>query len=135
MTGKAGSSFLIVGVAALVVVAACGGGGGGGGGASHTYMLAAAQKNGPGAGIYVTIVSPVPIPTSLLTKHGATIVGQVKGPQVCSYTKTVHGTHGPGAFLNGKAVTVKINGSSSLMSMVCSLLKKTPFTSTNIEGS
>jgi len=98
-------------------------------------MLAAAKQGGAGKGIYVTIVSPVAIPAGLLTKHGAKVVHQVKGPQACSFTKTVHGTHGPGAFLNGKAVTLKINGSSAFTSMICALLKKTPFTAANIEGS
>jgi hypothetical protein len=126
----------VVCVVAAVVVAGCGGGGGGGSDSAgkHTYLLAARSQNGEGAGIYVTIVSPVAIPTRILTKHGATLVDQVKGPQACSYTKTVHGTDGPGAFLNGKALTLKINGSSPFISMICSLLKKTPFTSANIEG-
>jgi hypothetical protein len=125
---KSGIGFLIVCVASLVL-AGCGGGGGGGGD-SHTYVLTGLR--GAGSGIYVTIVSPVAIPTDLMTKNGAKIVGQAQGPQVCSYTKTVQGGHGSSAFLNGKTVTLKLNGSSQLTSLICGLLKKTPFNADKI---
>lgn len=120
----------ILGVVCVLAVAGCGGGGGGG--SSHTYVITG--PGGAGAGIYVTLVSPVAIPTDLLTKRGAKIVGQAKGPQVCSYTKTVQGGHGSSAFLNGKTMTLKINGSSPLTSMICGLLKKTPFNANKIGG-
>jgi predicted small secreted protein len=135
VTRTVGVAFLVV--CASLVVAGCGGGGSGAGSGagSHTYVLAAAKQTGPGAGIYVTIVSPVAIPTGLLTKHGAKMVGQVKGPQACSVQKTVRGSRGPGAFLNGKAVTVKINGSNPFVSMICSLLKTKRFDSFALGGS
>jgi hypothetical protein len=114
----------ILGVVAVVVLAGCGGGSGS---SSHTYVVEASKQSGPGAGIYVTLVSPVAIPTSLITKHGARIVGQAKGPQACSYTKRVSGGHGQSAVLNGKTVTLKVNGSNALVSLICGLLKKTPF--------
>lgn len=113
----------------LLVLAGCGGGGGSGGN-SHTYVLTGLR--GTGSGIYVTIVSPVAIPTSLMTKSGAKIVSQAKGPQACSYTKTAQGGKGSTSFLNGKSVTLKINGSSPLTSIICSLLKKTPFNPSTI---
>jgi hypothetical protein len=126
--------FAVIVCFALLGLSACGGGGGGGGGggsgggsSSHTYVVAAPTQNSAGAGIYVTIVSPVALPASLLTKNGARIVGQAKGPQVCSYTKMVSGGHGRSAVLNGKRVTLKVNGSNPFVSMICSLLKKTPF--------
>jgi hypothetical protein len=127
VTGKRWLSVVMGSV--LLVVAGCGGGGGSGGG-NHTYVLTALR--GAGSGIYVTIVSPVAIPTNLMTKNGAKIVGQAKGPQVCSYTKTVQGGHGSSAFLNGKTVTLKVNGSNPLTSLICGLLKKTPFNANKI---
>jgi hypothetical protein len=129
MRMKAGVSCLAVCISSLVL-AACGGGGGSGG-SSHTYILTGA---GAGSRIYVTIVSPVAIPASLLTSNGATIVDQAKGPQVCSFTKTAHGGHGQSAFLNGKTITLKINGSNALTSTICSLLKKAPFNAWKVGG-
>jgi hypothetical protein len=124
---SAGVAFVVWAI--VLVLAGCGGGGGSDSG-SHTYVLTALK--GAGAGIYVTIVSPVAIPTNLMTKHGAKIVGQAKGPQVCSYTKTVQDGHGSSAFLNGKPVTLKVNGSSPLTSLICGLLKKRPFNASKI---
>ena len=83
----------------------------------------------------MTIVSPVAIPTNLLTTGGAKLVSEAKGPQKCSYTKTVQGTHGPGAFLSGKQITLKINGTNPFVAVACSALKKTPFKASNLGGS
>lgn len=86
-------------------------------------------------GIYVTIVAPVAIPTKLLTTGGAKLVNEAKGPQKCSYTKTVHGTQGPGAFLSGRQITLTINGANPFVDVACSALKKTPFKASNLGGS
>ena len=119
-------------LSALVFAAAgCGGAGG-----SHTYVLAAGSR--VGKGIYVTIVSPVAIPTSLMTQRGAKIVGQVHGPQVCSLKQTVKNSLQNGdatsALLKGKTVTLKINGSSPLASTLCALMKKAPFDINRVAG-
>jgi hypothetical protein len=122
-------------VCVAVALSGCGGGGGGArNGSSHTYVLAAPANNAAGSGIYVTIVSPVAIPASLLTKNGARIVGQARGQQACPITKTGHGGHGEFAFLNGKTLTVKISGSNPSLSMICAVLKKTPFNPSQIGG-
>jgi hypothetical protein len=110
----------------LVALAGCGSGGGGSQTGGHTYVVKPPANSGV-SGIYVTIVSPVAISTSLLTKTGARIVGHATGPQKCSYTKTVQGLHGQWAVLNGKTVTVSVNGSNSLVLMVCSILKNSAF--------
>lgn len=113
--------------------AACGGGGGSTGNSqTHTYVLTASENSGAGPGFYVTIVSPVAIPTSLLTSDAAKIVDEAKGPEACSYTKTASGGHGRSAFLNGKSITLKINGSGQLISSICSLLKKNPFNASKL---
>lgn len=125
MTERAGPLAVVTSVGVLAL-AGCGGGGGGSG-SSHTYVLTPSATNGLAAGIYVTIVSPVPIPMKLLTSGGSKLVGEAKGPQKCSYTKTVQGSRGPGAFLSGKAVTIKINGTNPFVAVACSALKKTPF--------
>jgi hypothetical protein len=117
----------ILGVVCVVslVLAGCGGGGGSGGG-GHTYVVTPPASSGV-SGINVTIVTPVAIPASLLTKTGAKIVSHPSGPQKCSYTKTAQGLRGQWAALNGKTVTVKVNGSTPLVSLVCSALKTAAF--------
>lgn len=90
---------------------------------AHTYVLA----DSAGENIYVTIVSPVAIPTHLMTQSGAKIVAHAHGPQVCSFTKTVHNPTSSSAFLDGKTVALKINGSTPTVSALCTLLKKAPF--------
>jgi hypothetical protein len=130
--------------ATSVALAGCGGGGGGGGTSSsttHTYVVAPhvggslGSKLAPLAkDLYLTLVSPVAIPTSLLTKGGNKIVSQAQGPQKCSVTKVAHATHGPGAFLNGKTVTFKVNGTSPFTAFICSALKKQPFNASKIAG-
>src|SRR5438552_14232228 len=109
-----------------LALAGCGGGGGGSNSCSHTDVVTPPASSGV-SGIDVTIVSPVAIPTSLLTKSGGKIVSHPTGPQKCSYTKTAQGLHGQWAALNGKTVTVKVNGSSQLAPMVCSILKSAAF--------
>jgi hypothetical protein len=116
-------------------LAGCGGGGGGTASSSHTYVVAPAANGALVRNFYVTIVSPVPIPTKLMTNGGGKVVSQAKGPQKCSYTKTVQGTHGPGAFLSGKEITLKISGTNSFVPVACAALKKTPFKASNLGGS
>ena len=131
---RVGFYFLTVCLVSLSL-AACGGSGGSTGSSqTHTYVLTASENSGAPSGIYVTVVSPVAIPTSLLTSKGATIVDQPKGPEACSYTKTASGGHGRSAFLNGKSITLKINGSGQLISSICSLLKKNPFNASKLGG-
>ena len=43
------------------------------------------------------------------------ILSQAQGPQACSYTKRVSGGTGQSAILNGKTVTLKVNGSNPLI--------------------
>jgi hypothetical protein len=118
----------------LVVVLAAGGcGGGKAASGSHTYVETPLSHGAP-TGIYVTLISPVPIPRNLLTRKGARIVARAKGPEVCSATKTVHGGRGPSAFLNGKTVTVKINGSNPELSLICGILRKGTFNASKLGG-
>jgi hypothetical protein len=117
--------ILGVGCVALLVLAGCGGGGGSSS-SSHTYVVTPPASSGV-SGISVTIVSPVALPTNLITKTGAKIVSQPTGPQKCSYTKTAQGLHGQWSALNGKAVTVKVNGSTPLASLACTALKTAAF--------
>jgi hypothetical protein len=116
----------ILGVAYVMALAGCAGGGGGTNGSSHMYVVTPPANSGI-SGVNVTIVSPVAIPTSLVTKHGARIVSHPTGPQKCSYTKTAQGFHGRWAALNGKTVTVKVNGSGRLAPVLCSFLKTAAF--------
>jgi hypothetical protein len=108
-----------------VVAAGCGGKGSASGG--YTYIVEAPPKNGVQTKIYFTLISPVPLPRKLFTGKRGRIVRHAQGPQVCSATKTVHGGHGPAAFLNGKQVTVKVNGSNHFLPAICSILKEGTF--------
>lgn len=99
---------------------------------THTYVLKASSR--AARGIYVTVVSPVAIPRNLMTQRGAMIVGQAQGPQVCSFTKMVHNPTSSSAFLDGKTVTVRINGSNPLTSTICALVKKQPFDVNRLGG-
>jgi hypothetical protein len=118
----AGVSLLVI---VAFAVASCGGGSGGGTSAAGAWTYVEEPlSNGVPSGIYVTLVSPVPIPQALLTPKSARIVAQAKGPQACSAMKTVHGGRGRSAFLNGRSLTVKINGSSPQISLLCTILKK-----------
>jgi hypothetical protein len=38
--------------------------------------------------------------------------------------KTIHGGSGKDSVLNGKTLTFKVNGSGSLLPVICSILKK-----------
>jgi hypothetical protein len=124
MRSKVGGILGVVAVVSLVL-AGCGGGGGSSSN-SHTYVVTPPANSGV-SGINVTIISSVAIPTSALTKTGAKIVSHSTGPQKCSYTKTAQGLQGQWAALNGKTVTVKVNGSTPLVSLVCSALKTAAF--------
>jgi|SRR6478672_845720 len=96
---------------------------------SHTYVI----KPRGLSGIYVTIVSPVAISTSLLAKTArGRLVDHPTGPQKCSFTKEVpskaFSPTSPWADLNGKTVTLKVSGSNSDNSNYCSILKNAVFT-------
>jgi len=131
-TAGSAATSAVVACLAVLVVAGCGGGGGGSSSSSHTYVIAPAATNAFSKGIYVTIVSPVEIPKKLLTTGHARVVGQAQGPEQCSFTKTVQGAHGPGAFLSGKTITIKINGSNPFIPLACKALKKQPFKASNL---
>jgi hypothetical protein len=119
--------------AAVLVLAGCGGGGSSS--SSHTYVVAPSASSPLAKGIYVTIVSPVAIPTKLLTTGGAKLVGQAQGPEQCSYDKTVQGTaHGPGAVLNGKTITIKVSGTNPFIPVACKALKKQPLKASKLGG-
>lgn len=93
--------------------------------ASHTYVYGVAKGGSLAKGITITFVSPIAIPTwpSQVAKNG----GHPSGPRACSFAKHVHGLHGQNATLNGKVVTVTVNGSGHLASTICSRLKRLPF--------
>ncbi len=129
------SALALIACAAVLPLAGCGGGGGGSSANSHTYVITPSAGGNLAAGIYVTIVSPVPIPAKLLTTGGSKVVGEAQGPEVCSVTKTVQGTHGPGAFLSGKDITIKINGSNPFTALACKSLKKATFKASDLGGS
>jgi hypothetical protein len=92
---------------------------------AHTYVLKGWRRGD--RGIYVTIVSPVAIPIRLMTRGSGKLVGQARGPLVCSFTKTVHNPTSSTAFLDGTRVTLKINGSNPLTSSLCTLVKRAQF--------
>jgi len=120
---KVGISCL-VGCLVLLVLAGCGGGG-----ARHTYIVRP-SVNGVPIGVYVTIVSPVAFPQSLLDKEkkGALFVHHAVGQRACSFSKKMAGARGTDAFLNGKQVTLTVNGSNRrVTSTVCSSLQKEAF--------
>ena len=125
--GSAAVAFL-----AAQAVAGCGGGGGGSSAGSRTYVITPSGNSALTKGIYVTIVSPVEIPKKLLTTGCAQLVGQAQGPEQCSVTKTVQGTHGPGAFLSGKTITIKVNGSNPFIPVACKALEKQPLKASNL---
>jgi len=97
-----------------VVTAGCGGGS-----RSHTYVLtpsAAGRVGARGAGIYLTIVSPVALPESAFhaMRPKMTVVPRSAGPEVCSY----HQEHWIGH--HWARLTVTINGSNPLAAALCS---------------
>lgn len=132
MSTRRRSSAAAVLACAAAVLALAGCGGGGGSANSHSYVITPSANNGLAAGIYVTIVSPVAIPAKLLTNGGSKVVSEAKGPEVCSVTKTVQGTKGPGAFLSGKSITIKINGSNPFTQLACKSLKKATFKASDL---
>jgi hypothetical protein len=125
----------IVGIAWLSVLLAGCGGGGSSAGTTHTYVISPAVNGSstPLPEIYLTVVSPVPIRASLLTMGGK-IVGQAQGPQQCAFTKTAHDMHGPGAFLDGKQLTLKVNGTNPLAPLLCQSIKTHPLNVVNFLG-
>jgi hypothetical protein len=125
------AAAVIACAAAALALAGCGGSGGSSAN-SHTYVVTPTGGGSLAAGIYVTLVSPVAIPAHLLTSGGSKIVSEAKGPEVCSVTKTVQGSHGPGAFLSGKEITIKINGSNPFTSLACKSLKKATFKASDL---
>ena len=125
---KLGATALSV----LLILAGCGGGGVGGGSSissgTHTYILGFPMLEG----FDLTVVSPVAIPTNAFT--GMKVVGRAVGPPKCSLVRTVHGLRGRSAILNGQTLTLKVNGSGPLASVLCSHLKTVPFNPSNIRG-
>lgn len=130
-TRRAVSACLVIACAAVPALAGCGGGGGSSAD-THTYVITPSGSGNLAAGIYVTIVSPLPIPAKLLTSGGSKVVSEAKGPEVCSVTKTVQGSHGAGAFLSGKDITIKINGSNPFTTLACKGLKKAQFKASDL---
>ena len=59
----------------------------------------------------------------MLRTSNAKLVPQSKGRLDCSYTKPVDGLPGKSAYLNGKTVTFKVNGSNPITAAICSALK------------
>ena len=102
-------------VLCTVVAAGCGGG-------SHTYVLtpsAAGVVGARGAGIYLTIVSPVAVPQSLFEamRPKMTVVERSAGPEVCSYSERYWGI---GDYVHNARLTMTINGSNPLVAALCS---------------
>jgi hypothetical protein len=121
MTLRVGVSYLVVSFASFVI-AGCGSGAGG---HTFTYVFSTGPLSQIGGGSYMTVVSPVSIPNDALTKNGAKLLSHLRGPQLCSYQRTVHGGHGRSAILNGKTLTVTINGTPPAdLNMYCEVLKK-----------
>jgi hypothetical protein len=120
---------------ALAALAGCGGGGSGSGGSdTHTYIFkpkaTATTANGPLAkGLYFTIVSPIAFPQKILdeAKKDTVFVDKAVGPQACSVMKEIHDQKAPYDVMNGKTVTIKVNGSSSFTSLLCTAFKKQAF--------
>jgi hypothetical protein len=126
------SVLLFVCVVSLLL-AGCGGGRSA---ESHAYVFARPEAGNLAKGVSVTVVSPVAIPgwRSHIVESGTHKAFHAAGPQACSYTKHVQGLHGAWASLNGQTVTVKVNGSSQLVSTVCSTLKESAFDPSSIGG-
>jgi hypothetical protein len=87
-----------------------------------------------GSGVYITIVSPVELPRSILNRARRSVrfVNHVVGTQVCSYSKTIQGATGQFAYLNGTTVALKVNGSNPFTVSYCAALQKSRFNPTNI---
>jgi hypothetical protein len=114
---------ILVAVATLGV-AGCGVSRGPTSAGGHTYVqdLVTNQSLAPTPDIYVTLVSPVAIPANVLRRSGR-LVAQAKGPQECSYTRPLAGFGGNATYLNGKVVTLKVNGSNRITAEMCSQIK------------
>ena len=68
------------------------------------------------------------MPAKVLITSNARVVAHPRGPQICSYTKPIQGLRGKAAYLNGKTMTLKINGTNTLTNtftrVMCSFLSK-----------
>jgi hypothetical protein len=123
--------------AVVALLAGCGGSG------SHTYVMAIPPTGTSGGSaadisdVYVTIISPARFPDSVIKsmqKSGARLVDKAAGPQVCSYKKKISGVKGQYASLNGKTVTLKVNGVTTLTGVLCSIFHSGEFNPTSLEG-
>jgi hypothetical protein len=118
-------ALIALATAMVSAVLGCGGSRGTGPSGGHTYIYV---PLGARKGVYVTLVSPVAVPTNALRNKGFKVVAQAKGPQDCSITKTIQGGHGKAAHLNGKTLTVKVNGSNPGTQSLCEAFTTERFT-------
>jgi len=109
--------------AAVLGLLGCGGSRGTSPSGGHTIVVVPPGQKG----VYFTIVSPVAIPANKLRNKGDKVVAQAKGPQACSITKPIRGGHGNHAYLNGQAVTVKVNGSNPVTHSLCQAFRTERF--------
>jgi hypothetical protein len=118
-----GHRVALIALATAIFCAAlgCGGSRGPSPSGGHTYVFVPLAA---GKGFYVTLVSPAAVPTNALRNKGDKVVAQAKGPQDCSITKRIQGGQGKAAYLNGKTVTVKVNGSNPVTQGLCEELTK-----------
>jgi hypothetical protein len=122
-----GHRTALIALATVMVsaVLGCGGSRGTTPNGGHTYVFVpVTQSLLPPKGVYLTIISPAALPASVLRNGGVKRVAQAKGPQGCSYRKPIQGLPGKAAYLNGRTVTVKVNGSNPFTTSLCSAIKK-----------
>jgi hypothetical protein len=108
------AALIALATVTLVGLLGCGGSRGTSPSGAHTYVYVPF-----GQSVYVTLVSPVAIPARKLRNKGIKVVAQAKGPRDCSITKSIQGGHGRNAYLNGKMLTVKVNGSDPVTQNLC----------------
>jgi hypothetical protein len=98
------------------------------GSGDHTYIMtpsATGPESALAAGIYITLVSPVAMPQNVITNaKDVTFVQHAVGPEVCTYTKKIENAKGKYADMNGKTVTLKVNGTNGFIGFLCSAFKK-----------
>lgn len=109
------AALIALATVTLVGLLGCGGSRGTSPSGGHTYVYVPPGQKG----VYVTLVSPVAIPANKLRNKGFKVVAQAKGPHGCSITKSIQGGHGRNAYLNGKMLTVKVNGSDPVTQSLC----------------
>jgi hypothetical protein len=95
---------------------------GGGGKQVYTYNLAAKAGDRTAAGTYLTVISPVKLPSSAF--KSSRLVDHVTGPEDCSFTQRIDKPPPKYAALNGTKLTVKIYGSSSTAKFICAVVSK-----------